>query len=240
VKKFTDTNARELALILSELADAATHSLEQEGVRRGDITTTYQVDLRYHGQGLRLTIPVVLKELRSQGMKAISTAFDAEHKRLFTFALELEHELVTLRATVQGLGIKVKRSGIAKGGADARAAVVGRQRSYMDGKRVTALIYDRAKFKAGNVIRGPAIIMEMDSTTVVLPEHHGLVDALGNVLIYPDGFKKPGIAKRKSQAQPKSRSKAKAKSQPKSQSKAKSQPESKRQSKPQSQSAKSR
>jgi N-methylhydantoinase A len=61
----------------------------------------------------------------------------------------------------------------------------------MDGRRVTATIYDRAKLKAGNIIRGPAIIMEMDSTTVILPKHHGSVDALGNVLIYPDGYKKP-------------------------------------------------
>ena len=191
VKKFSDTSPEELAAILAELADAATQSLEQEGVRRRDITTTYQVDLRYHGQGLRLTVPIALEKLESQGLEAISAAFDDEHKRLFTFALQLAHELVTLRAAVQGRGINVKRSAIPKSTADARTAVVGKQRSFMDGKRVTALIYDRAKFKAGNLIRGPAIIMEMDSTTVVLPKHHGLVDILGNVLIYPDGFKKP-------------------------------------------------
>jgi hypothetical protein len=33
--------------------------------------------------------------------------------------------------------------------------------------------------------------MEMDSTTVVLPGHHGRVDALGNLLIYPDGYRVP-------------------------------------------------
>jgi N-methylhydantoinase A len=191
VKKFSDTNAGELATILSELADAAIRSLEQEGVRRTEITTTYQVDLRYHGQGLRLTIPIALKDLKKHGLTAISSAFDAEHKRLFTFALELEHELVTLRAAVQGRGIRVRRAATLKGTSNARAAVVGKQRSFMDGKRVTALIYDRAKFKAGNLIRGPAIIMEMDSTTVVLPGHHGRVDGFGNVLIYPDGFKPP-------------------------------------------------
>jgi N-methylhydantoinase A len=191
VKKFSDTNAAELAAILSELAAAATRSLEHEGVRRSEITTTYQVDLRYHGQGLRLTIPVVLRDLKARGLAAIASAFDAEHKRLFTFALALEHELVTLRAAVQGRGIKIRRAAIAKGSVKAQAAVVGKQRSYMDGKRVTALIYDRSKLKSGNVIRGPAIIMEMDSTTVVLPGHHGRVDALGNVLIYPDGFKAP-------------------------------------------------
>jgi N-methylhydantoinase A len=214
VRKFSDTNARELAAILSELADAAARSLEQEGVRRREITTTYQVDLRYHGQGLRLTVPIALRDLKARGLAAIATAFDAEHKRLFTFALELEHELVTLRAAVQGRGIKVRRSAIAKGGPEARAAVVGKQRSYMDGKRVTALIYDRARFKAGNVIRGPAIIMEMDSTTVVLPGHHGRVDALGNVLIYPDGFKaaKERFARTGKSKSTKSRAKSRSKS----------------------------
>ncbi len=52
-----------------------------------------------------------------------------------------------------------------------------------------ATVYDRAKLKAGNRIKGPAIVMEMDSTTVVLPKHTGLVDRLGNILIYPDGHK---------------------------------------------------
>jgi len=45
--------------------------------------------------------------------------------------------------------------------------------------------------KAGNRIAGPAIVMEMDSTTVILPKHHGKVDAYGNILIYPDDYKAP-------------------------------------------------
>ncbi len=191
VRKFSDTNAEEIGAILAELADAATRSLEREGVARVEITTSYQVDLRYHGQGLRLTVPIALSDLEKRGLTAVSDKFDAEHERLFTFALNLEHEVVSLRAAVQGRGIKVKRAAVVKGTASAKAAVVGRQPGYMGGKRVTALIYDRAKLRTGNLIEGPAIIMEMDSTTVVLPGHHGRVDALGNVLIYPDGYRVP-------------------------------------------------
>jgi N-methylhydantoinase A len=65
----------------------------------------------------------------------------------------------------------------------------------MDCKNVTSLVYDRAKLRAGNRIKGPAIIVEMDSTTMILPRHHGRVDKLGNVLIYPDTFK--AVRKRK-------------------------------------------
>jgi N-methylhydantoinase A len=56
----------------------------------------------------------------------------------------------------------------------------------MEGKSLTARVYDRAKLEAGNVMAGPAIVMEMDSTTVILPEHRGHVDPHGNILIHPD------------------------------------------------------
>jgi N-methylhydantoinase A len=57
----------------------------------------------------------------------------------------------------------------------------------MDGRSLTARVYQRSKLAAGNRIQGPAIVMEMDSTTVLLPGHLGLVDDFGNILIYPDG-----------------------------------------------------
>ena len=134
VKTFSDTTAVELLKILTDLGHAAAKSLIDGGVPRAEITTTYQVDLRYHGQGLRLTVPVSLQDLKKRGLTAISEQFDAEHKRLFTFALQLEHELVTLRSSVQGRGIKVTRGAIARGSANAKAAVVGKQSAYMDGK----------------------------------------------------------------------------------------------------------
>jgi hypothetical protein len=58
----------------------------------------------------------------------------------------------------------------------------------MEGRDRSAVVYDRTRLKSGNRIPGPAIIIEMDSTTVILPRHHGRVDPLGNVLIYPDKF----------------------------------------------------
>jgi N-methylhydantoinase A len=191
VRRFSETNAKEIEKILKTLAADASKGLEEEGVAKNEITTSYQVDLRYHGQGLRLAVEVNLKDLQKKGLKAISDQFDEEHKRLFTFALPLEHELVTLRAAVQGQGIKIKRQPLAKGGTDPKAAAVGKQKSFMEGKDVTAIVYDRAKLKAGNKVRGPAIVMEMDSTSVILPKHTGHVDKSGCILIYPDNYKAP-------------------------------------------------
>jgi N-methylhydantoinase A len=189
VRAFGETGAKEVAKMLKALAVEAAAGLENEGVPRKEMRTTYQVDLRYRGQGLRLTVDIDIADLEKRGLIAISEKFDAEHKRLFTFELQLEHELVSLRATVQGKGIKIKRQPLPKGSADPKAAAVGKQKAYMDGKDVTAIIYDRAKLKAGNKVKGPAIVMEMDSTTVILPKHHALVDKVGCMLIFPDGYK---------------------------------------------------
>ena len=191
VRRFKDTSAKEIDKILKDLAADASKAMEKEGISRSEITTSYQVDLRYHGQGLRLTIPVDLKDLQKRGLKAVTDQFDKEHERLFTFALPLEHELVTLRAAVQGQGIRIARQVLGKGGTDPKAAVIAKQKAYMEGKDVTAIVYDRAKLKAGNRIKGPAIIVEMDSTTVILTRHTGTVDKYGNILIVPDGYKPP-------------------------------------------------
>ena len=186
IRKFSETSAEDIAGQLRALSQDAAKSLAHEKVPASEMEFSYQVDVRYHGQGLRLTVDVDLPRLEKTGLDAIRKPFDEEHTRLFTFALPLQHEFVALRAVVQGKGVLIERRVIQKGDARASAAVVGKQKAYMDGRDVTALVYDRAKLKAGNRIPGPAIVMEMDSTTVVLPRHHGRVDAYGNILIYPD------------------------------------------------------
>jgi N-methylhydantoinase A len=197
IRKFAETTKDEIAKQLKALAADAAKGIAAEKVPASEMEFGYQVDVRYHGQGLRLTVDVDLKRLEKQGLDAIRKPFDEEHTRLFTFALPLEHEFVALRAVVQGKGIRIKRQAIAKGGPSPAAAAVGKQKSYMDGKDCTATVYDRARLKAGNRIPGPAIVMEMDSTTVILPKHHGRVDPHGNILIYPDGWKAPRKTARK-------------------------------------------
>ena len=52
-------------------------------------------------------------------------------------------------------------------------------------EKVKAPVYARAKLLAGNKIAGPAIVTEMDSTTLILPDYVGEVHASGNILIRP-------------------------------------------------------
>ena len=122
-------------------------------------------------------------------MDAIGDKFDELHEQLFTFSLEEEKELVNLRAVVKDQALSLKASAVKKGSAkpSKESIISDDAKVYMDGKNQKASIYDRKKLKSGNVIKGPAIVMEMDSTTVILSKHKGKVDKYGNILITPQG-----------------------------------------------------
>ena len=93
---------------------------------------------------------------------------------------------VSLRAIVQGPETQVRAETLPQGGADASAAVIEESKVYVDGAMRAAKIYDRSKFAAGNRIAGPAVVCQMDSTTLILPGHTGEIDAVGNILIQPN------------------------------------------------------
>ena len=186
IRPFSKTSAEEVAKNFEELAAQAAATLDAEGVPSEEQSTSYQVDIRYHGQGLLLTVDVDLDELRSQGLDAVGGPFDEMHRQLFTFALDLEKEVVNLRAVVQGKPTVVKAAELSDAGPDSSAAVIAEHEIFVEDKRQVAKIYDRSKLQGGNQIIGPAIVMEMDSTTLVLPGHTGEVDNVGNIIIRPN------------------------------------------------------
>lgn len=186
IRRFPDTSADELLGILRELGAQASAMLDSENVPREEQELRYQVDVRYHGQGLLLTIDITEKELEQEGLEAIARPFDNMHEQLFTFALDADQELVNLRAVAQGKGTLVRAPEIDAGGADPAPAATGSQAVYMNDADMQATVYDRGLLCSGNAIPGPAIVVEMDSTTVILPGHTGRVDKVGNILITPD------------------------------------------------------
>lgn len=185
VRRFSETSSEEVLAALRELAEKAAAALDAEGVAREEQVVTYEVDVRYRGQGLALPVTVDAAKLVHEGLISIARNFDEVHTQLFTFALGVEHELVNLRAVVQGKPPVVKPTLLAEGSDDPSPAQVGETRVWIDHRWQTAAIYDRARLLARNRMAGPAIVCEMDSTTLILPKHSGAVDKFGNILITP-------------------------------------------------------
>ena len=186
VRRFDDTTDGEVGEILDRLAAGAAATLVAEGVPAAEHSVSFQIDLRYHGQGMLLTLDFDAAAFHDGGLGRVATEFDALHTQLFTFALDAPHELVTLRAIVQGRAPQVAAETLVQGGPEPPAeATVTETRIYVSGEWLSARVYDRPKLACGNRIAGPAIVTQMDATTLILPGHHGIVDAVGNILIRP-------------------------------------------------------
>lgn len=185
VRRFDLVADEEIADALRDLGETAAGLLDAEGVSRDAQSTDYEFDLRYRGQGMKLTIRVSPGEFAASGLKGVAQRFDRTHEQLFTFALDAPHEMVTLRAIVQGPALDVVVDTLALGTGDPAAARTGETQIYHGGARHAAGVFDRSRLRDGDHIVGPAVINQMDTTTLILPGHAGKVDAHANILIRP-------------------------------------------------------
>ena len=181
----SDLTADKLADDLLTLKARASESLIEDGIDEDRLEVTYQADLRYAGQAFQITVEFTEAELREKGVAVLTDQFDGEHEQLFTFKLGDGHEILMIRAVV-GASVTLKADiSIPKGSGDVSSALIHQSRFYCEGDWHEAGIYDRGRLGADDVVAGPAIVSEMDSTTVVLPGHSATVDAVGNLLIQP-------------------------------------------------------
>ena len=184
-KKKSQTSSSEIAKVLKDMGKQVADELKAEGAKAKDISVTYQADIRYHGQAFEIPMPLEIKGFAKDGLEKLCDAFDAEHKRMFTFNMDAEHEIVNLRAVALGKALELPSMKLKRGTKDPKAAKIRDTQIYIDGKMKKAGIYDRDKLKAGNVIPGPAIIFEMDSTALVHADCTAKVDPYGNIIINP-------------------------------------------------------
>lgn len=177
-----NTSDADLKALLDELGAQVSEELVAEGVDPGDVELKYEVDIRYSGQAFEIPLSI---DPDGFAIAALTGEFDTEHERLFTFNLSLPHELVNIRAVALGKAANVAAETIEKGDGDPSAAKLRDHELYMEGEMRPAVIYDRAKLRAGDIVPGPAVITEMDSTTLIYNDHEARVDDHGNLLINP-------------------------------------------------------
>ena len=177
--------------------EKAYRALEDEGraaiagssVAPQRIVVKRAADMRYVGQEHAVTVDLPLGVFGRGDRKAIKRHFDAMHaQRYGTSAPEERAEIVSLRSTVTGLMRKPPQRKIARGQkAPPAAALSGKRQVYFGGRFRATPTYRRAALLAGNRIRGPALIEEYASTTVLMPGDTLDVDAFGNLVIAVGG-----------------------------------------------------
>jgi N-methylhydantoinase A len=172
---------------LDELRVRAGESLVADGIPAAEHEVSFQADLRYAGQAFQITVDFGEAELREKGIALLTGQFDAEHEQLFTFKLGDGHEILMIRAVAKAKARAIAELKLGQAGTTLAQCRIHDSRYYYEGRWHGIVIYDRNKLHEGLVVPGPSIVLEMDSTTVVLPGFEARVDAVGNLLINPVG-----------------------------------------------------
>ena len=181
----SDLTDEQLWADLQELQQRAGESLLADGIPVEDHEISFQADLRYAGQAFQITVDFTEGDLAEQGAGLLVAQFDADHEQLFTFKLEDGHEILMIRAVAKAKAKAIAELRVGNAGTSLAECQIHDSRFYFEGEWHDISIYDRGRLHEGLVVPGPAIVSEMDSTTVVLPGYDARVDAIGNLLINP-------------------------------------------------------
>ena len=153
----------------------AAKDMRREGFGQRQIRIERLVDMRYIGQAYELTVP-------ANGDFVVS--FHRAHGRRYGYSdAKRPVEIVNVRARAIGSTPKPALPRIPASGADASPSATGESEVYLGGRSIKTRIYDRSRLRAGNRLRGPAIVAEYSATTVVLPGWRVRVDAHGNLVM---------------------------------------------------------
>ncbi len=176
----------EVEMIIAELRSRCEAWFADGGIEPSARRVALSVDMRYAGQNYELSVPLPAGSVTPATIDRLAGGFAAVHHRLYGFVAEDEPmQLVTFRAEATGIVRKADLRPAAGAGPDPRSAEFGRREVWLHetGAFVSCPLYDRERLAAGNRIEGPAVIEQMDATTLIVPGATATVDPYHNLLL---------------------------------------------------------
>ena len=187
LRGLADIDASELSAVFTELRQQALSEFVTDGFDGDSIEFAFSLDLRYQGQGYELNVAAgASATLDSSAIAELRERFDRAHEQLFGHSAKgepVEAVNYRVRSTVRVPKFSMKRYDQASGPAD--AAKVDEREVYFDRQSgmTPTPVFDRALLSPGHEVVGPAIVEQLDSTTVIYPGQRAVVDDYRNLVI---------------------------------------------------------
>ena len=169
--------------VFAEQAALGRATIAREKVETEAIVCVHGADMQFQGQSHLLSVPVASPDI---GLAQLHAAFEAAYWQRFGVELkEIRPMLVNLSTAVIGKRRPVDLKAIAAAAPKSglHEAQVGMRAVWFDGGAVDTPVYKREWLPAGARFSGPAIIEQLDCTTVVEPGTMVVVDAIANMII---------------------------------------------------------
>jgi N-methylhydantoinase A len=172
-----------LAAVFAALNADAVAWLDHEAVPAAARRVSWHASLRYQHQGFELVVPWDGTAVSEASLAGTIAAFHRLHEQLYTFAQEdTPVEIVTLRVDAEGAFAPPVMPPLPPGGRP-EAAITGEIVIASAAGPLRARIYDRTRLGAGDSIAGPAVLTQLDATTLVLPGQSATVHELGSLIV---------------------------------------------------------
>ena len=186
--RFLPADAANLASIRESLdaqAEQCRNTLVEEGFAIGNQVVERFLEMRYVRQNFELEVPVS-GNLESEGeLENLLAAFHRLHDRSYGHSdPDAPVEVVNVKCRASGLVPKPRRALLPAGGTNPSDAFIARRRVFFKGSGwLECPHYDRVKLLRDNVIRGPAMVCQFDSSVTILPGHTATVGSMGEIVI---------------------------------------------------------
>ena len=155
-----------------------------EGLASDKMVARRFLDVRYVGQSFELTVDYPSGRSKADLTKLIGDSFYKAHLRRFGYADKNEPvQVVNLRLKMDVAMEKPVIEPQTPGDASPAPALIGEAQVVFQQGTLMSPIYQREQLTCGNRISGPALVIQMDATTVVTPGWCGMVDPFGNLLL---------------------------------------------------------
>jgi len=164
---------------------AGNETLEREGVKAGDRYFKGSIDMRYEAQYHEIEIPVNESELTKGGIPKIVDRFHDRHEELYGYRDVTDTEMINLRLAACGKVVTPARREQPFVTKDASKHVKMTRDVYFaeDGGFVPTPIYDGDTMEIGNLLYGPAVIEQRNTTIVVPPGARLEVNSYGDYVM---------------------------------------------------------
>jgi N-methylhydantoinase A/oxoprolinase/acetone carboxylase beta subunit len=167
------------------LEDKSRRDMLEDGFALKDVVLERSLDCRYLGQSYEIDVPY--RKARTAG-PAYLESFHRRHKRLYSYRHDHRPvEIVNVRIKAVAVTPKLPLVREPRSARLDPKAVVRRQKIHTGRDVREGAVYDRARLGPGNAVRGPALIIDPESTTFLPPGHVCRVDSHLNLVIRQAG-----------------------------------------------------
>ncbi|MGE0714667.1 MAG: hydantoinase/oxoprolinase family protein [Alphaproteobacteria bacterium] len=180
-----DVVADDLARRLGRLAEGLDAALARDGVPADRRQVRFLADMRYAGQFHDITVPIASPAVGAWWDAGVAAdTFHRAHEQGYGHCdRDSPVEIVNVRAEAQGRVDKPSFPMLAPRTAGAPVPVRHRDIVLERGGRHRCPVYLRADLAPGDVLEGPAIVSQSDTTVLILPGQTGTTDDHGVIRI---------------------------------------------------------